>query len=221
MHVRLLGMALVVGCFVVAPSTSFADGSGARHGGGRASGDRSGGRGSGRADGQARATAPRGTRVVSRGTAKPTTAERAAGARSRGSRPLVAIAVPYVEADSNERGSSEPDAAPPPPTARPYTSSESSSIRPLPPSEPPQPARPSARGNLRLEIEPRTAQVYVDGFYVGTVEDLNRSAPGLNLAAGWHRLEFRAPGYETPAVNVTIEANRTASYRGELKPTRP
>ena len=65
------------------------------------------------------------------------------------------------------------------------------------------------------------AQVYVDGFYVGLVRDFHRSGAGLNLAAGWHRLEFRAPGYETPAVNVTIEPNRTATYQGELKPTRP
>ena len=85
----------------------------------------------------------------------------------------------------------------------------------------PQPSQPLPRGYLRLEIEPNTAQVFVDGFYVGTVEEANRSQAGLNLAAGWHRLEFRAPGYVTPAVNVTIEANRTIGYRGELKPIRP
>ena len=63
-----------------------------------------------------------------------------------------------------------------------------------------------------------TAQVYVDGFYVGTVEDISRRPTGLDLAAGWHRLEFRAPGYVTPAVNVTIEADRTLNYRRELQP---
>jgi hypothetical protein len=73
---------------------------------------------------------------------------------------------------------------------------------------------------LRLEVRPATAQVYVDGFYVGTVENAG-SAAGLSLAAGWHRLEFRAPGYATSAVNVTIEANRTISHSGELTPMRP
>jgi len=62
--------------------------------------------------------------------------------------------------------------------------------------------------------------VYIDGFYRGTVADCRRNAAGLNLATGWHRLEFRAPGFETPAINVTVEANRTTSYQGELKPTR-
>jgi hypothetical protein len=63
--------------------------------------------------------------------------------------------------------------------------------------------------------------VYVDGFYRGTVAECRRSAAGLNLATGWHRLELRAPGFETPAINVTVEPNRTTSYQGALKPTRP
>src|SRR5262249_1019179 len=91
--------------------------------------------------------------------------------------------------------------------------------QPLPPPESsstepmltlPRPPVPTpAHGNLRLSVAPDTAQVYVDGFYVGTVEEISRLEPGLDVAAGWHRLEFRAPGYVTPAVNVTIEANRT------------
>jgi hypothetical protein len=71
---------------------------------------------------------------------------------------------------------------------------------------------------LQLEVGPDNPQVYVDGFYAGSVRDANRLPTGLNLTAGWHRLEFRAPGYETAAANVTIEANRTISYRTELKP---
>lgn len=81
----------------------------------------------------------------------------------------------------------------------------------------PQPTA-AARGNLRLAVEPDAAQVYVDGFYVGTVEEISRLEQGLVVAAGWHRLEFRAPGYVTPAVNVTIEADRTLSYGTQLLP---
>jgi hypothetical protein len=103
---------------------------------------------------------------------------------------------------------------PPPPIKR---SAEPSLIQPLLPFQPPQTSAQSPRGNLRLEVRPDTAQVYVDGFYSGTVEESTRSPAGLSLTAGWHRLEFRAPGYETPAVNVTILANQTTSYRGELK----
>jgi hypothetical protein len=94
---------------------------------------------------------------------------------------------------------------------------ESSLIQPMLTLARPQ-APQMAHGNLQLEVVPNTAQAYVDGFYVGTVEDVSHLAGGLTVGAGWHRLEFRAPGYVTPAVNVTIEANRTFTYRGELKP---
>jgi hypothetical protein len=94
---------------------------------------------------------------------------------------------------------------------------ESSLIQPLQTLPRPQTSQ-TARGKLRLEVGPDTAQVYVDGFYVGTVDDVSRLATGLDLGVGWHRLEFRAPGYITPAINVTIEADRTLNYRGELKP---
>jgi hypothetical protein len=104
--------------------------------------------------------------------------------------------------------------SPPRPVAPP---AESSSIQPL--MTLPRPQSPqTAHGTLHLEVGPTTAQVYVDGFYVGTVEDVSRQPTGLDLAAGWHRLEFRAPGYVTPAVNVTIEADRTLNYRRELQP---
>ena len=60
------------------------------------------------------------------------------------------------------------------------------------------------RGNLWLAVEPNSAQVYVDGFCVDGVEESHRTPTGLSLAPGWHGLEFRAPGYVTPAVNVTV-----------------
>jgi hypothetical protein len=96
-------------------------------------------------------------------------------------------------------------------------SPQASSIQPLEPSVlPSSSASLSANGTLRLDVEPLTAQVYVDGFYVGSVAMVNDL--GLTLGVGWHRLEFRAPGYETPAVNVTVEANRTTTYHLALQP---
>jgi PEGA domain len=89
----------------------------------------------------------------------------------------------------------------------------------LPYDQPSQPAAPT--GNLRLIIEPGTAQVFVDGYFVGSVDDFSGTLAGLALEAGAHRLEFRAPGYETLTVDVRIEAQRTIAYRGALKPQQP
>src|SRR5687767_12927165 len=57
-------------------------------------------------------------------------------------------------------------------------------------------------GTLRLEVQPdRILQLYVDGFFVGSWTDVNGE---LELEAGPHRIEMRAPGYETASVDVKI-----------------
>jgi len=92
-----------------------------------------------------------------------------------------------------------------------------SSIQPLTPSSPQSAAPSSATGTLRFDVLPPNAQVYVDGFFVGAADALNDRG-GLTASAGWHRMELRAPGYQTPAVNVTIEPGRTAAFRLALRP---
>jgi hypothetical protein len=90
---------------------------------------------------------------------------------------------------------------------------------PSPAYPPPQPS--AETGTLRLVIEPPTAQVYVDGSFVGTVEESSGARAGLALAAGPHRIELRAPGYETLTVDVMVPVNRTITYRGEMRRIPP
>jgi hypothetical protein len=71
-------------------------------------------------------------------------------------------------------------------------------------------------GSLRLLVEPDTAQVYVDGFYVGTVANLGRL---LTLEPGPHRVELRAPAYDTVAVDIQILPTETITYRLALQPS--
>jgi hypothetical protein len=73
-------------------------------------------------------------------------------------------------------------------------------------------------GSVRLDVQPAFAQIFVDGEYAGTVEDFH-SSTGLMIAAGVHRVEFRAPGYEPLVVDVRIAAGRRITYRGALKPS--
>lgn len=70
-------------------------------------------------------------------------------------------------------------------------------------------------GTLRLDVQPHgIVQLYVDGYYVGTVDDVNGE---LALEPGAHRIEMRAPGYETAIVDVKIERDRAITYRGALE----
>ena len=72
-------------------------------------------------------------------------------------------------------------------------------------------------GTLRLDVQPsRIVQLYVDGFFVGTSDDVNGE---LALEAGAHRIEMRATGYESLDVSVKIVAGRSLTYRGALTPT--
>jgi PEGA domain len=220
MDLPRLGMMIALSCLVAAPDPLLADGAAKGRGDTQAAGDRGAGRGTaGRGDGPARGNAPRRGTVVRSAARAPTTARRGVSGRQvRAGQPAVAFVVPESP-ETSPQDPSEP--AVPAGRSTPGAYAESSSIKPLRASAAPQGSWASPRGALRLEVGPPTAQVYVDGFYVGTVEEVNRPQGGLTLAAGWHRVELRAPGYVTPAINVTIEANRTTSYRGELTAMRP
>lgn len=83
---------------------------------------------------------------------------------------------------------------------------------PAPPAEPPTPAA----GTLRLELLPRpTGQLFVDGAYVGTVDDLGLD---LTLYAGIRQLEIREPGYRPFTLTAHIAAGRALVYQGTLEP---
>lgn len=86
---------------------------------------------------------------------------------------------------------------------------------------PPTPLAMIARGGLRFESSPGSAEVYVDGAYVGAVEDFGQSGRALDLDEGTHRVELRAAGYATLSFDVRIAANQTARYRGDLLKLSP
>ena len=73
-------------------------------------------------------------------------------------------------------------------------------------------------GELRLRVSPRHAEVYVDGYYAGTVDDYDGIAQSLRLESGPYRIEVVAPGYEPLEFNVRITPGQKVTYRGELRP---
>ena len=71
-------------------------------------------------------------------------------------------------------------------------------------------------GALRLKVKPVEAAVYVDGYYVGVVDDFDGMFQRLRIEAGSHHIEIRAPGYETLTFDVRIDEDKTTTYRGAL-----
>jgi hypothetical protein len=72
-------------------------------------------------------------------------------------------------------------------------------------------------GFLRLDVEPADAQVFVDAYYVGTVEEFRRARP--LLPSGPHHIEVRAEGFETLTVDVRIRTGQTITYSASLRAT--
>jgi len=88
-------------------------------------------------------------------------------------------------------------------------------------TEPGSPARydgpPPAFGGVRLRVEPRHAQVFIDSYLVGTVDDFD-SGRGLPLESGPQSIEVRADGYEPVQIRVWVLPDQTITYEGDLKP---
>lgn len=76
-------------------------------------------------------------------------------------------------------------------------------------------------GNLRLRVEPKHAEVYVDGYFVGTVDEFDGLFQRLNIDAGPHTIELRADGYEPVEFEVLVTPGETVTYRGGMKPRMP
>jgi hypothetical protein len=76
-----------------------------------------------------------------------------------------------------------------------------------------------ASGGLRLSVTPASGQVFIDGLYVGTVSDVEAQRV-LMLDEGPHRLEIRAPQYESLGVDLRITPYEVVTYRGALDPIR-
>jgi hypothetical protein len=71
-------------------------------------------------------------------------------------------------------------------------------------------------GGLQLDFEPRRAQVYVDGFYAGLVDDFSGYYHHLDVTAGPHRVDILLAGYQPQTFTVVVTPGRTTTYRGTL-----
>jgi hypothetical protein len=77
------------------------------------------------------------------------------------------------------------------------------------------------QGSLRLQVQPKDAQVYVDGYYAGIVDEFDGHFQHLDLSPRPHHVEIRAPGYQPLAFDVVIQPHHKTDYRGRLLPSTP
>ena len=73
-------------------------------------------------------------------------------------------------------------------------------------------------GGVRIDLNQRDAEVFVDGYYVGIVDDFDGVFQKVDLEPASHRIEIRAPGFETSQFEVNVLPGQTITYRTPMQP---
>jgi hypothetical protein len=72
--------------------------------------------------------------------------------------------------------------------------------------------------SLRLQVTPRESEVFVDGYYAGTVDDFDGFFQRLNLERGEHDVTLYLSGHRTVTQKVLLQPGATFRIRHTMEP---
>jgi len=75
--------------------------------------------------------------------------------------------------------------------------------------------------DARIEVSPKEAKVYVDGYYAGVVDDFDGWAQRLDVPPGQHEIEIYLPGYRTMTEQFLFQPGHTIKMKGTLEKMPP
>ena len=75
--------------------------------------------------------------------------------------------------------------------------------------------------SARLEMKPRDAQVYVDGYLVGRVDEFDGVFQRLDLPTGEHEIEVHMPGHRSYRQKTLFRPGEGYHFKGVLEPLPP
>jgi hypothetical protein len=73
-------------------------------------------------------------------------------------------------------------------------------------------------GSARIEVKPPEAEVYIDGYLVGRVDDFDGWLQRLRVAPGEHELQIYLPRHRTLHEQVLFRPGATLKISGALEP---
>ncbi len=76
-------------------------------------------------------------------------------------------------------------------------------------------------GSARLQVTPRNTQVYVDGYFVGVVDNFDGTLQRLNVEAGEHELQLYLEGYRPFTQKVLFPRGGTLRITHAMEPLAP
>lgn len=75
--------------------------------------------------------------------------------------------------------------------------------------------------DVRVLVKPNTAEVYVDGYYAGIVDDFDGIFQRLHLPPGQHDITLRLEGYRTVHQTLYLTRDSTYKLRYTMQPLAP
>jgi PEGA domain len=74
---------------------------------------------------------------------------------------------------------------------------------------------------VRVEVKPKQADVYVDGYYAGIADDLGGIFKNLRTTPGGHEISIRLAGYKTVNQSIYVEPGSTFKLKLTLDKLAP
>ena len=94
---------------------------------------------------------------------------------------------------------------------------------------PPQGGAYDLTSSVRLQVSPKEADVFVDGYYAGQVDEFDGTFQRLRVEPGEHEIQLFLPGHRLYTQKVYLQPGNTFKVRhtmervaaGEAEPLRP
>jgi hypothetical protein len=77
-------------------------------------------------------------------------------------------------------------------------------------------ALPQVTAEIKLEVKPERAAVFVDGVFVGHVAEFQGVGKALLVAPGKHAIKVSLPGYHTFETDIELVANQKSTVKTEM-----
>jgi hypothetical protein len=80
---------------------------------------------------------------------------------------------------------------------------------------------PTSTGDLKTDVTPKQAEVYVDGYYAGVADNFDGAFQRLHASPGGHALTFHLEGYRTITQNVYVRPDSTVKVKKTMDKLAP
>jgi hypothetical protein len=76
-------------------------------------------------------------------------------------------------------------------------------------------------GSVRLQVSPRHAEVFVDGYFAGTVDDFDGVFQRLNIEPGEHEVQIHLAGYRPFSQRFYLQPGKSFNIKHAMQPLGP